>query len=90
MRTLIEKIAYFVDVLHRNILFRGHTLHYALKGKEHQNTETTSHSVVRVRGYGWYRPRYEARFSGRHMLSGFEIVGLDGGEAMVVRGRRTV
>ena len=49
------------------------------------NTVTTSRAGVRVRGYGWYRPRYEARYAGRRMLSGFETVGL-GGEAMVVRG----
>jgi hypothetical protein len=96
MRTLIEKIAYCVNVLHHNILFRGPTLCYALKGEECQyshskvgresaNTETTSRAGVRVRGYGWYRPRYEARYAGRRMLSGFEIVGLDG-EAMVVGG----
>jgi hypothetical protein len=96
MRTLIEKIAYCVDVLHHNILFRRPALCYALKGKERQhshsiiwresaNTETTSRAGVRVRGYGWYRPRYEARYAGRRMLSGLEIFGLDG-EAMVVRG----
>jgi hypothetical protein len=30
---------------------------------------TTSRAGARVRGYGWYRPRYEARYAGRRILS---------------------
>ena len=30
---------------------------------------TTSRAGARVRGYGWYRPRYEERYAGRRMLS---------------------
>ncbi|KAF8271910.1 hypothetical protein EI94DRAFT_1697724 [Lactarius quietus] len=52
---------------------------------ENAYTVTTSRAGVRVRGYGWYRPKYEARYAGRRMLSGFERVGL-GGEDMVAGG----
>ena len=39
---------------------------------------TTSRAGARVRGYGWYRPRYEARYAGKRMLSLSDVLGGEG------------
>jgi hypothetical protein len=47
---------------------------------------TTSRAGARVRGYGWYLPRYEARYAGKRMLSdNCAGVGLDGEDMVVMR-----